>query len=116
MSEQSNKNGRAYEYISLMVLYDEISKRRSVRIIQNSSLLAAKRAWDDLDDAEKVILKKSADKSAQFSFPAHNGRYEVLFPLHPNHFYRLKRVVQVLLNKNLLPKHVSSYSSDLIPL
>ena len=46
MSEQSNNQGRAYEYICLLQLHQAINAFRPAEIIENSSLIAAKRAWD----------------------------------------------------------------------
>lgn len=60
MSNKSNDQGRAYEYITLMTLYAEISKVRDVQIIKNSSLLAAQSAWDKMDDSIKALLSLSA--------------------------------------------------------
>lgn len=41
MSEQSNNQGRAYEYICLTTLCNEIGKLRRVEIEQNSAYNAA---------------------------------------------------------------------------
>ena len=60
MSSKSNNQGRAYEYIFLNVLFDEISKIREVRIEKNSSFLASKKAWETLSEEEKEIYKLSA--------------------------------------------------------
>jgi len=45
MSEQSNNQGRAYEYICLITLYNEINKQRKVKIIKNSAYDSAEKAW-----------------------------------------------------------------------
>ena len=60
MSSKSNNQGRAYEYIFLNVLFDEISKIREVWIEKNSSFLASKKAWETLSEEEKEIYKLSA--------------------------------------------------------
>ena len=60
MSSKSNNQGRAYEYIFLNVLFDEISKIREVWIEENSSFLASKKAWETLSEEEKEIYKLSA--------------------------------------------------------
>ena len=60
MSSKSNNQGRAYEYIFLNVLFDEISKIREVRIEKNSSFLASEKAWETLSEEEKEIYKLSA--------------------------------------------------------
>lgn len=60
MSELSNNQGRGYEYVCLYELYDVISKYRNVEIVSNSSLLAAKRAFDTLTDTDKQIFRRSA--------------------------------------------------------
>ena len=60
MSNQSNNRGRAYEYICLLQLQCEISTKRPVSIIKNSSFNAAKRAWDSIPNDLKEILTISA--------------------------------------------------------
>ena len=60
MSKLSNNQGRGYEYACLYELYDEIGKYRPVRIIGNSSLEAAKRAYATLTTAEKKTYRTSA--------------------------------------------------------
>ncbi len=60
MSNRSNNYGRAYEFSCLIVLFEEISKVRPVKIEENSSYFAAKRAWDTLLDSEKAMYKVSA--------------------------------------------------------
>ena len=59
MSSKSNNQGRAYEYVFLNVLFDEISKIREVWIEENSSFLASKKAWETLSEEEKEIYKLS---------------------------------------------------------
>ena len=63
MSEQSNNQGRAYEYICLTILYNEISKLRNVEIEQNSAYNAAFHAWSLISESFQSILTESA-KSA----------------------------------------------------
>ena len=58
MSSKSNNQGRAYEYIFLNVLFDEISKIREVWIEKNSSFSASEKAWETLSEEEKEINKK----------------------------------------------------------
>lgn len=60
MSEQSNNQGRAYEYICLVTLYNEISKFRSVEIEQNSAYNAAHHAWSLIGETFQNILTESA--------------------------------------------------------
>ena len=61
MSDQSNNQGRAYEYACLMTLTEEISKRRKAEIEHNSAFLAAKHAWSLMPDGFKAILASSAN-------------------------------------------------------
>lgn len=61
MSDKSNNQGRAYEYICLITLYNEIIKVRPTRIDENSSYLAARRAWQIIDEGLKETLKQSAN-------------------------------------------------------
>lgn len=66
MSEQSNNQGRAYEYICLLQLRQAINAFRPAEIIENSSLIAAKRAWDSIDSNLRntlIISAKSAVKT-----------------------------------------------------
>lgn len=63
MSQKSNNQGRAYEYICLLTLNEEINKIRKATIIKNSSYNAALNAWNSLDYDMHDILTYSA-KSA----------------------------------------------------
>lgn len=60
MSEQSNNQGRAYEFICLTTLYNEISKFRSVEIEQNNAYNAAFHAWSQVGQIFQGILLDSA--------------------------------------------------------
>ena len=60
MSSRSNDQGRAYEYITLITLHTEISKIRKAEIIQNSSLEAAKDAWNNMSASLQKLLTISA--------------------------------------------------------
>lgn len=60
MSSSSNDNGRAFEYVFLISLFNTISKHRGAEIIENSSYAAAKRAWNSIDDEIKECLIRSA--------------------------------------------------------
>ena len=60
MSSKSNDQGRAYEYITLITLHTEISKVRKAEIVQNSSLEAAKDAWDNMSKSMQHLLAVSA--------------------------------------------------------
>ena len=60
MSSRSNDQGRAYEYIALVTLYTEISKIRKAKIVQNSSLEAAKAAWDNMSKSMQHLLMVSS--------------------------------------------------------
>lgn len=60
MSRRSNDQGRAFEFITLITLHEEISKIREVVIIKNSSYEATKRAWESIDAPLQVDLKKAA--------------------------------------------------------
>lgn len=61
MSAQSNNNGRAYEYACLTTLCNSIGKVRKAQIIDNSSLHAAKRAWDTLQPGVQSLYRLSAE-------------------------------------------------------
>lgn len=81
MSDRSNNQGRAFEYICLITLEKEISKYRNVKIISNSSFEAALNAWNSIEeklqenltisaksvvntifDLEPLIIEKDTDK------------------------------------------------------
>lgn len=61
MSVQSNNQGRAYEYICLLTLNEEINKIRKSEIIENSAFIAAKNAWCSVGNNLQSILKESAN-------------------------------------------------------
>ena len=60
MSNKSNNQGRAYEFACINILANEINRYRRVEIIANSSIIAAKNAWNTLDDHMIGILSLSA--------------------------------------------------------
>lgn len=60
VSTKSNDKGRAYEYICLQTLNEEINKFRLAKIAENSSFDAAFRAWNAIDDDTKNTLMISA--------------------------------------------------------
>ena len=68
VSTSSNDKGRAYEYICLLTLLDEIKKFRNAQIIENSSLDAAERAWNSIDDETRETLTISAKAAVSTLF------------------------------------------------
>ncbi len=60
MSNQSNNRGRAYEYICIMTLGEEIQKIRPAIVQTNSALVANKSAWDSMTAEFQNILTQSA--------------------------------------------------------
>ena len=60
MSDLSNNQGRAYEYICLLTLSEEINKIRKAEIEENSADRAAEHAWSFMPDGFKSILSSSA--------------------------------------------------------
>ena len=70
MSDKSNNQGRAFEYIFINTLKKEIEKKRSVEIEKNSSYLAAERAWDSIEKSMQEILRKGALASCNKLFEA----------------------------------------------
>jgi hypothetical protein len=60
MSNASNNQGRAYEFICLLSLYDAINALRPAAIIHNSSYIAAERAWNTLTDVDRQLYQLSA--------------------------------------------------------
>ena len=61
MSDLSNNQGRAYEYICLLTLSEEINKIRKAEIEKNSAYYAAEHAWFLMSDGVKSILSSSAN-------------------------------------------------------
>ena len=56
----SDSLGRAFEYICIMSLKDEISKVRPVNIIENSNYNQDKAVWERLDHHEQEVMTKEA--------------------------------------------------------
>lgn len=61
MSNKSNDQGRAYEYITLITLQKEISKFRAAKIEKNSSFFAAQNSYNVIDNFLKQNLEKAAE-------------------------------------------------------
>lgn len=68
VSTKSNDKGRAYEYICLQTLNEEINKIRLAKIVENSSFDAAYRAWNAIDDATRDVLTISAKAAVSTLF------------------------------------------------
>ena len=68
MSEQSNNQGRAYEFICLLTLSQEINKIRKAEIEVNSAYHAAEHAWNAISDELKSILAQSATAAVSTIF------------------------------------------------
>ena len=68
MSEQSNNHGRAYEYICITTLLDEILKVRTADVIRNSAYLAALHAWELMPEGFQYILRESASAAVDTIF------------------------------------------------
>lgn len=68
MSNASNNQGRAYEYICLITLEQEISKYRTAKIEINSSYEAAKNAWLSIDNDLQNTLSQSASAAVETIF------------------------------------------------
>lgn len=61
MSDLSNNQGRAYEYICLTTLNSEINKIRKAEIIENSAYNASQRAWNAISTTLQLLLQQSAN-------------------------------------------------------
>ena len=57
---RSDNLGRAFEYICLKCLKEEISKSRPVVVIENSNYTQDKADWEFLDSSTKSLMKKEA--------------------------------------------------------
>lgn len=69
MCRSSNNRGRAYEFIFLETLYEQISPIRNVYInTTNSSYAAAHRAYDSIDDMQRAMLAQAAKAAIQKIF------------------------------------------------
>lgn len=68
MSEQSNNQGRAYEYICITTLLNEIIKVRSAEVIHNSAYQAALNAWNSMSEGFQYILRESASAAVDTIF------------------------------------------------
>lgn len=68
MSNASNNQGRAYEFICLLTLEKEIGKYRNVIIEKNSSYEAARTAWHAIDVKLQNTLFQSANAAVETIF------------------------------------------------
>lgn len=73
MSNTSNNQGRAYEYICLLSLQSTIEKIRRSEIVMNSSYYAAQNAWNTLTPGEQFLFTLSAKSTI-----------DTIFALEPN--------------------------------
>ena len=65
MSTKCNDQGRAYEFAWMQMLRLTLKESNPVQIVQNSSFLANKRAWDTLDEDLQQDLQRSAGAAVQ---------------------------------------------------
>ena len=68
MSRKSNDQGRAFEFITLNTLAEEIGNLRPVVVRKNSSLVATKRSWDNIEVDLQSDLKKAAKSAVETIF------------------------------------------------
>ena len=61
MSDLSNNQGRAYEYICLTTLNSEINKIRRAIILENSAFYASQKAWNIIPPTLQLLLKQGAN-------------------------------------------------------
>lgn len=73
MSNASNNQGRAYEFICLLSLSDAINTIRPAQIIHNTSYDAAQRAWETLSVDEQTLYTLSVKSTI-----------DTIFALEPN--------------------------------
>ena len=73
MSNASNNQGRAYEFVCLNSLFKAISKIRPAKIVRNSSYQAAENAWETLSHVEQTLYALSAQSTI-----------DTIFALEPN--------------------------------
>ncbi len=77
MSNKSNNQGRAYEFISLISLYEAIKAIRPAEIVHNSSYDAAKVAWETIGSENKALYTLSAKSTIQTIFALEPNIVEV---------------------------------------
>lgn len=63
MSENSNNQGRAYEYAWMNVLYEALNKKRKTIIVNNSSLQANEKAWRSMSESSQKTFMLSASSA-----------------------------------------------------
>lgn len=68
MSDNSNNQGRAYEYICLITLHKEISSIRKAEIKINSAYNVAEHSWNAMSDEFKGLLTQSAKAAVSTIF------------------------------------------------
>ena len=68
MSNASNNQGRAYEFICLNSLHEAVNKVRPARIEKNSSYVAAENAWNTLSYENQVLYSLSAKSTIDTIF------------------------------------------------
>lgn len=68
MSDKSNNQGRAFEYICLITFEKEIKKYRDAEIVLNSSFEAALTAWKSIDKSLQTNLITSAESIVKTIF------------------------------------------------
>lgn len=68
MSDKSNNQGRAFEYICLITFERELKKYRNVEIVSNSSFEAALTAWKSIDKSLQTNLITSAESFVKTIF------------------------------------------------
>lgn len=68
MSNSSNNQGRAYEYICLLTLEKEINQYRTAVVEHNSSFEAAQNAWLSIDEGLQQTLQRSANAAIDTIF------------------------------------------------
>lgn len=84
-SRNNNDNGRAFEYITLRTLVEEIRKNRDVYVRNNSSFAATKNSWNQTEPSLQSDLKKAAEAAVDFIFESEpmildnsDGRLELM--------------------------------------
>lgn len=68
MSNKSNDNGRAYEYIFIKTLEQEIKKIRIVEIKKDCSYFSSEKSWNNISNNMQATLIKSSSSAIQKIF------------------------------------------------
>lgn len=68
MSNKSNNQGRAYEFVWIEILYQALQNIRPIKIVKNSSFVSNKNCFEFLSEDQKNLYKISANSALDTIF------------------------------------------------